>query len=169
MTSLPPAASLACSSADAAISRSTGRQRSVLRPRVGLLKPGVELELVVAFVGEAATTLEVGLQIALQPLDDALGLRIGRLAEPPSDLQLATQRRELAGRASAVAVDAGLAIPDQRLRQGAQRPQAASDPPEQIRCLLGEHQRAGARARVAQAPNHHPGTALLEMPDRDRR
>jgi len=90
MTSLPPAASLACSSADSAISRSTGRQRSVLRPRVGLLKPGVELELVVAFVGEAATTLEVGLQIALQPLDDALGLRTGRLAEPPSDLQLAS-------------------------------------------------------------------------------
>ncbi len=78
--------------------------------------------LVAALVGEAAPALEVGLQIALQALDDALGLGIGRLAEPPPDPQLAAERRELRRRAAAVAVDAGLAIPDQRLREASKRP-----------------------------------------------
>jgi hypothetical protein len=83
-------------------------------PRVGLLKPGVELQLVVALVGKVPAAFEVRLKIALQALDDALGVRIGGLAEAPADLQLATERGELAARAPAVAVDAGLAIPEGR-------------------------------------------------------
>ncbi len=38
-------------------------------------------------VGETASAFEVGRQVALQALDDALGLRVGRLAEAPPDLQ----------------------------------------------------------------------------------
>jgi hypothetical protein len=61
-------------------------------------------------------------------------------------------------------VQAGLAIPDQRLRQRAQRPQAAPDAEQQIRSLLGEDDRAGARARVAQARNDDPRLALWPWP-----
>ncbi len=94
-----------------------------LRPRIRALEPAVELQLVVALVGERSAAFKVGLQVALHALDDASGLRIGRLAEPPPDLQLAAERRELRCRSAVVAVDAGLAVPNQRLRQAAQRPQ----------------------------------------------
>jgi hypothetical protein len=54
----------------------------------------------------------------VQALDGALGLRIGRLAEPPADPELAAERSEGLGGTSVAGVDAGLAIPDQGLRQG---------------------------------------------------
>jgi hypothetical protein len=66
-------------------------------------------------------------------------------------------------------VDAGLAIPDQRLRQPAQLPQTTGppDPGQQIRDLLSEDQRAGAGPRVAQARDHHVILAGLAVADRD--
>jgi hypothetical protein len=60
-------------------------------------------------------------------------------------------------------------VSSQGLRQRAQRPQTARDAPEQLGCLFGEHERPGARARVAQARDDDPAATLLEMPDRDRR
>ena len=70
------------------------------------------------------------------------------------------------GRAPAARVKASLAIPDQGLRQRSKRPQAAADPEQQVRDLLGEDQRAGARARVPEARHHHVALARLSVPDR---
>ena len=134
--------------------------------RVDLRKPRVELVLEVQLVREAAARLEVRLGIALQALDDALGLRVGRLAEQPIHAQLSAQRGELLARSAAVAVDAGLAIPDQRLGKPAQLPQAAHDRAQQVRRPLAEHQRPGTGARVAKARDHHKGPARLAMTDR---
>jgi len=100
-------------------------------------EPGVELLLEVQLVGEDAAGLEVRFRVALQPLDRALGLRIGQLAEMPVDLQLAAERGKRLGRPAAMAVDAGLAVPDQRPRQAAQALQAAGDPGEQVLGLPG--------------------------------
>jgi hypothetical protein len=100
------------------------------------------LELVIELVGERAAGLEVRLEIALQPLDDALRLRVGRLAEVPVDLQLAAEGGELARRPPAACVEARLAVPDERLGQGAERPEAAADPEQQVLGLLREHERA---------------------------
>ena len=77
------------------------------------------------------------------------------------------KRGERLGRAPAAGVQAGLAVPDQRLRQRAERPQAAPDAEQQLRRLLGEDQRAGAGARVAQARDDDPALAGLAMADRD--
>ena len=65
-------------------------------PRVRALgEPRVELQLEVELVGEGAAGLEAALDEVLQPLDDALGLRVARLAEVPVDPQLAAERGEL--------------------------------------------------------------------------
>ncbi len=68
-----------------------------------LAEPRVELQLKVELVRERPAGLETALDEVLQPLDDALGLRIARLAEMPVDAQLAAERGELLGRASAPA------------------------------------------------------------------
>jgi hypothetical protein len=57
-------------------------------------------------VSEPTAGLEVGLGVALQALDGALGLRVGRLAEHPPGLQLPAERGERLARATGVAVDA---------------------------------------------------------------
>src|SRR5215213_1463607 len=132
-----------------------------------LRKPRVELQLEIELVRERPAGLETALDEVLQPLDDALGLRVGRGAELPVDLQLAAEHRELLARPAAVAVDAGLAVPDQRLGHRSQRPQTARDADQQVRRLLGEHQRARARARVAQACDDDPCPPGLAVPDRD--
>jgi hypothetical protein len=77
--------------------------------------PGLELVLEVALVGEHAAGLEVRLRVALPSLNDTLGLRVAGSAEVPADLQLATERGELLAGADVVGVDAGLAIPNQRV------------------------------------------------------
>ncbi len=106
-------------------SRSIGRSpQRLVRARVDLREPAVELVLEVELVGEHAARFEVGLRVALQALDAALGLRIGRLAELPARPSAARRSAANASdRAPAVAVDAGLAIPDQR--PAATRPAAA--------------------------------------------
>lgn len=101
-------------------------------PRVDLGEPGVELVLEIQVVGELAARLEVRLGLALHPLDRAFGLRVGRLAEAPRDLQLPAERSERLARAAGVAVDAGLAIPNELRRQCPQARQAARDAREQI-------------------------------------
>jgi hypothetical protein len=111
---------------DQAIER-PGTERLV-RARVDLPKPGVELVLEVQLVREPPARLEVRLRVALQPLDRALGLRVARLAKPPVDAQLAAEAGEGLRRPPAMAVDARLAVPDQRPRQPAQPREAARDP-----------------------------------------
>ena len=114
---------------------------------------------------EPPARLEVRLGVALQALECALGLRISRLAEQPVDAQLATERGERFRRPAAVAVDAGLPIPDQRLGQRAEPLHAAGDAGEQVLGLLAEHQHARARARVAKTRDHHPRAAGLAVTD----
>src|SRR5215207_5456390 len=141
-------------------------QRLVMPCVRALREPGVELELEVERVGERPARLEAALDEVLQPLDDPLCLRVARRAEPPVDAQLAAERGELLARAAAVAVDAGLTVPDQRLRQRPTRPQTARDPRQQIRRLFSEDQRAGTGAGVAQARDHDPCPPGLTVPDR---
>lgn len=50
-----------------------------------LIEPAIELIGEVELVGERSPRLEVGLHVALQALDDPLGLGVGGLAEPPAD------------------------------------------------------------------------------------
>jgi hypothetical protein len=123
-----------------------GAQRLV-RARVDLRKPGIELVLEVQLVGEGAPALEVRLRIALQALDGALGLRAGRLAEPPPDSELAAEGGEGLRRSAVVAVDARLAVPDQRPRQPAQPLKTTGDPGQQVLGPRRKDQRARARAR----------------------
>ena len=92
------------------------------------LKPVVELELEVALVGEQATRLEASFEEVLQPLDHALGLRIGRLAEAPREPQLAAERGEVVGRAALACVQGALPVPDERLGQRPERPQTGPIP-----------------------------------------
>ena len=63
--------------------------------------------------------------------------------------------------------DRRLAVPDHGLGQGAELGQAAAHPPEDVGGLLGEDQRAGAGARVAQGAGDHPAAAGLAVADRD--
>ena len=78
--------------------------------RVGLGKPRVKLQLEVEVVGEPSPRLEVSLDIALQPLDHALGLRVSGLTEPPVDLQLPTERCQAVRRATRTSMQAPLAV-----------------------------------------------------------
>ena len=85
----------------------------------------------------------------------------------PVELQLPTERGIDIRRAPAVSVQRALPVPHKRRGQSPQRPQAASDAPQQIRCLLGEHQRARTRSRIAKAGNDDVALACLTMADRD--
>ena len=105
-------------------------------PGVDLRKPCVELVLEFQVAREPAAGLEVRLRIALQPLDRALRLRVGRLAEPSSDFQLPAERGERLRRSTLVAVDAGLPIPNELLRKRAESLEVARDSGEQILSLL---------------------------------
>jgi hypothetical protein len=71
-------------------------------------------------------------------LDDALGLRVRRLAEVPVDAQLSAERRVFLRGATLAGVQPGLAIPDQQLRKRSQR---------------REDQRASTGARVVPTPD----------------
>jgi hypothetical protein len=64
--------------ARSAMRRSTGQAHSVLCARIGPLEPVVERK--VELVGEEVARLEVRLHVALQALDAALRLGVGRLA-----------------------------------------------------------------------------------------
>ena len=134
-----------------------------------LVEPGVELVLEVELVREHAARLEVGLRVALQPLDRALGLRIA-----------ASQNRQPTRSCPQNAANASVGRPPwpwmpawrsqtSVFGNAAQPRQAARDPGQQILGLLGEHQHAGAGARVAQARDDHPAPARLAVTDRDLR
>ncbi len=145
-----------------------GPQR-LMHPRVrAIVKPGVELQLVVKLVSEAAPRLKRALHEVLQTLNAALGLRV-RWAHRSTSRRAAARRtrRTRPSAARPMAVQPRLAIPNQRLRQRAERPQTPPDAPQQLRRLLGEHHGAGAGARVAQARHDDPAAAGLAMTDRD--
>jgi hypothetical protein len=82
----------------------TAAQCAMQPPVRATLKPAVQLVLKVVVVSERTARLEARLEAALQSLDDALGLRISRLAEVPTHLQLAAERRESVGRPAAAGV-----------------------------------------------------------------
>ena len=86
----------------------------------------------------------------------------------PADAELPAERGERVGRAAAAGVDRALPVPDQLLRQRPDPPQRATQPPEHIRRLLREHQRARNHARPAQLDGHHVAAAGLPVADRDR-
>jgi hypothetical protein len=132
---------------------------------VALREPCVELQLEVELVGKAPAGLEAALEEVLQPLDNALGLRVARLAKEPVDAQRAAERGELRRRPPAAGVKPGLLIPDQRLRQRSERPQAAADPEQQVRDRLD--QRAGARVRLVKTRDDDIALAGLALADRD--
>jgi hypothetical protein len=127
-------------------------------------EPCVELQLEVELVGKAPAGLEAALEEVLQPLDNALGLRVARLAKEPVDAQRAAERGELRRRPPAAGVKPGLLIPDQRLRQRSERPQAAADPEQQVRDRLD--QRAGARVRLVKTRDDDIALAGLALADR---
>jgi hypothetical protein len=134
-----------------------------------LFEPAVELLLVVELVGETPARLEARLQIALQPLDDALRLRIARLEEAPADLQLTAEGGEGLGRAADACVQRSLPVPDERLRQRTQLGEALADPVQEVGCFLREDERAGAGARVGQAAHDDVAAPGLAGADRDLR
>src|SRR4051812_43488243 len=113
--------------------------------------------------------VQAALEEVLQALDDALGLRVARLAKMPVDPQRPAERGELTGRPTGARVKPGLAVPDQRLGQRAQRPQTAPNPRQQLRRLLGEDQRPRAGTRIAEARDDDPPAARLPKADRDLR
>jgi hypothetical protein len=96
------------------------------------------VQLDVELVGRCATGLEGPLDEVLQALDDALGLRVRRLAKVPVDTQLSAERRVFLRGATLAGVQPGLVIPDQPLRKRAQR---------------REDQRASTGARVVPTPD----------------
>jgi hypothetical protein len=79
------------------------------------------VQLDVELVGRCATGLKGPRDEVLQALDDALGLRVRRLAEVPVDAQLSAERRVFLPGATLAGVQPGLVIPDQQLRKRAQR------------------------------------------------
>jgi len=123
--------------------------------------------LEVELVGKGAARLEARLRVALQPLDDALRLRITRLEDAPADAEHTAEGRERHGRAAAARVQSALAVPDQRLRQTAELDQTVADPVQQVGRLLREDERAGAGARVGQAADHDVAAPRLAGADRD--
>ena len=149
--------------------RSIGRAlKRLVHPCVrAVVKPAVRLQLAVQLVCERPAGFEGAFHEVLQALDDAFGLRVTRVAEVPVDAQLPAERREVVGRSAARRVQAGLAIPHQRLRKRTQRPQAAADPEQQVRGLLGEDHRPGTGTRVAQTRNDDIRLAGLAVTDRD--
>ena len=108
-------------------SRSIGRQRSVLCIR-GLARSSNQASSC-SWKSSSLAKRRPGSKLrsmkSCRRSTHALGLRVARLAEVPADPQRAAERGELRGRAAAAGVQPGLAIPDQRLRQRAQRPQTA--------------------------------------------
>src|SRR5512133_4168912 len=96
-----------------------------MHPRVDLLAPRVQLQLVVELVGEAAAGLEVGAHEAMRALQRTLGLRVARLEDQPANAQLPAEAGERVCRLAAAGVDRALAVPDERLGQRAQACQAA--------------------------------------------
>jgi hypothetical protein len=68
---------------------------------------------------------------------------------------------------AAARVQRALAIPDQRLRQGAQLHEALADPVQEVGRLLGEDERPGASARIAKAADHDVAAPRLAGADRD--
>ena len=77
------------------------------------------------------------------------------------------RRRRRTPRSGRPGVQTRLAIPDQRMRRGTQRPQTAADT-EQLGRLLGEDQRPGAGARIAQARDDDPRPPGLACPTGSR-
>jgi hypothetical protein len=86
----------------------------------------------VELVREQPPGLEVGLEVALEALDQALSLGVGRLAELPVDGKLAAERRIDLHRAPGAGVEGALAVPHQQLRQRAERPQATAHTPQHV-------------------------------------
>jgi hypothetical protein len=113
-------------------------------PLVGLLGPRVEPVLVVEVVREHATRLEVRAHEPVRALKLPLRLRIARLEDHPTNLQLPAEGDELS-RGATPRGDRRLAVPHQLLRQRTKPPQIPRQPEQDVRRLLAEDQRPGDR------------------------
>lgn len=87
--------------------------------------------------------------------------------QPTDSITAATASLDV-GRAPLAACRPPLGIPDQQLPQRAERPQAAGHPPQGIEGLLGEHERAGVGARIAEAADHNEAAPTLTVTHRTR-
>jgi hypothetical protein len=65
-------------------------------------------------------------------LQEALGLGVARLKDPPADRELPAIGGKALDRATAAGVDRALTVPDQGLGQTAELAEAAVHPPEQV-------------------------------------
>ena len=114
-----------------------------MRAGIGLLKPRIELQLEVEVIGKAPSRLEVRLEVSLQALDDALGLRIGCFAEVPVEEQLPAEAGIGIGRSTAACVQAPPRDP---------RPSRAGNAPSENRQRLMPHRTSGACLLKISAP-----------------
>src|SRR5688572_20466028 len=97
----------------------------------------------------------------------ASGSRASRISQPTAIW--AAEAGKSVGRLAAAGVDRALAVPDQRLGQRTETGQAARHAKRDVLPLLGEDQRAGERARVAELGGHDPAAAALAVADRNLR
>ena len=109
---------------------------------------------------------QAALEEVLKALDDALGLRVGRLAEKPADPQGPQNAAN-----SSLGRPSWAWRPDWRSQTNvsgsAPATTSSADPGQQVRRLLGEDQRASTRARVAKARNDDKALPRLAMTDRE--
>jgi hypothetical protein len=103
--------------------------------------PAIELQLEIQWVGEAPARLEVGAHEPVRALKQPLRVGVARVEDHPADPELPAEGGELTRRAPATG-DRALAVPHELLRQRPNPRQAAPDAPQDVRRLLGEHQRA---------------------------
>jgi hypothetical protein len=123
--------------------------------------------LIVEVVGEHPARLEVRAHEAVRSLELTLRLRISGLEDHPAELELTAEQSERLGR-TAAGGDRRLAVPDQLVWQRSEPPQVARQPEQDVRCLLGEDQAGGDRARPTDLAGHHPAAPELAVTDRDR-
>ena len=146
------------------------RLERLVRARVDLRKPGVELVLEVELVGEhagRARSWSPRSPAAARPRPWPADRPARRTATRPSAARRRRRTPPSGGRRGR-----GCRPGDPRPALAADAPeplQAAGDPGQQILGLRGEHQHAGAGARVAQARDDDPAAAGLAVPDRHLR
>jgi hypothetical protein len=134
-------------------------QRTTL-PAVGEGEPADQLVVEVRRRAEDPAGQERGLQVAVGPLDQALGLRVTRLADQHLGAQHPTKRVRLLGQdrlPPAPLPDRALAVPDQHPRHPAELGQEL--PPAREQVLRAPRRQQPGRQPARVAGHHHPAPA----------
>src|SRR5437879_2680777 len=140
--------------------------RGAVRARVDAIAPALELVLEVQLIGKAPPGLEVAVQEAVASLERALGLAVAGVEDHPAERELPAEGEELL-RGLTLRGDRALAVPDELRRQGAEALQAAAHAEGDVLKLLGEHERAGERARIGKVAGDDESAPRLPESDRD--